>query len=125
MMLREVVPPLRIALAIEDPRVREQAVELLQAAPGIELVEDPGSAELVLTGSARAEHPAASPGLTARERDVLLILAEGASNKEIARRLGISVGTVKFHVAAIMEKLDATGRVDAVAHAARLGVIHL
>jgi DNA-binding CsgD family transcriptional regulator len=125
MMLRAVVAPLRIALAVDDPKVREQAVALLAAAPGVQLVEDLGSADLVLTAAAPAEQPLVAPDLTTRERDVLLILVEGASNKEIARRLGISVGTVKFHVAAIMEKLDATGRVDAVAHAARLGVIHL
>lgn len=125
MMLRQVASPLRIALAIDNPRLRERAAALFEATAGVELVDDPSGAELVLTGAARAGHPTAAPGLTARERDVLLILAEGASNKEIARRLGISVGTVKFHVAAIMEKLDATGRLDAVAHAARLGVIHL
>jgi DNA-binding NarL/FixJ family response regulator len=65
------------------------------------------------------------PELTAREREVLGLLAEGASNKAIARRLAISVHTVKFHVAAILDKLDATGRTDAVAHAVRLGLILL
>ena len=63
--------------------------------------------------------------LTAREREVLTLLAEGASNKLIGRRLAISVHTVKYHVASILEKLDATGRTDAVAHAARLGLILL
>ena len=63
--------------------------------------------------------------LTPRERDVLLLMAEGASNKAIARRLGISVHTAKFHVGSLLDKLDATGRTDAVAHAARLGVINL
>src|SRR5215207_8425067 len=62
---------------------------------------------------------------TAREREVLAVLAEGASNKVFARRLGISVHTVKYHVASILEKLDATGRTDAVAHAVRLGLILL
>jgi DNA-binding CsgD family transcriptional regulator len=71
--------------------------------------------------------PAAEPdgGLTPREREVLALLAEGASNKAIARRLGISVHTAKFHVGSLIDKLDATGRTDAVAHAARTGVIHL
>jgi DNA-binding NarL/FixJ family response regulator len=63
--------------------------------------------------------------LTARERDVLRLLAEGASNKEIARRLGISFHTAKFHVASVAAKLDATGRTDAVAQAVRLGLIML
>jgi DNA-binding CsgD family transcriptional regulator len=63
--------------------------------------------------------------LTPREREVLLLLAEGASNKEIARRLGISVHTAKFHVGSLLDKLDAAGRTDAVAHAARTGIIRL
>lgn len=66
-----------------------------------------------------------SIGLTSRELEVLALLAEGASNKEIARRLAISIHTAKFHVASILEKLDATGRTDAVAHAVRLGLLML
>ena len=63
--------------------------------------------------------------LTPRELEVLVLLAEAASNKTIARRLAISVHTAKFHVAAVIDKLDAIGRTDAVAHAARLGIIDL
>jgi DNA-binding CsgD family transcriptional regulator len=63
--------------------------------------------------------------LTPRELEVLALLAEGASNKTIARRLAISVHTAKFHVASVIDKLDAIGRTDAVAHAARLGIINL
>ena len=61
--------------------------------------------------------------LTARELEVLRLLAEGASNKLIARRLGISIHTAKFHVASIATKLDATGRTDAVMQAVRLGLM--
>jgi DNA-binding NarL/FixJ family response regulator len=61
--------------------------------------------------------------LTPREREVLQLLGEGASNKEIARRLDISVHTAKFHVASIAAKLDATGRTDAVAQAVRRGLM--
>ena len=43
----------------------------------------------------------------------------------IARALGISVHTAKFHVGRLLDKLDASGRTDAVAHAARIGVLHL
>ena len=63
--------------------------------------------------------------LTARELEVLALLAEGASNKLIAQRLGISAHTAKFHVASLLDKLDAVSRTDAVAHAARIGVLHL
>ena len=61
--------------------------------------------------------------LTARELQVLRLLAEGASNKSIARRLGITPHTAKFHVASIVAKLGATGRTDAVAKAMRLGLV--
>jgi len=64
-------------------------------------------------------------GLTPRELEVLGLLSEGGSKKAIARRLGISVHTAKFHVASLLDKLDAAGRTDAVTHAARLGVINL
>jgi DNA-binding NarL/FixJ family response regulator len=63
--------------------------------------------------------------LTARELEVLAAMADGASNKAIARRLGISFHTVKFHVAAILAKLDAESRTEAVARGARLGLVML
>jgi DNA-binding NarL/FixJ family response regulator len=59
--------------------------------------------------------------LTPREHEVLTAMADGASNKLIARRLGISLHTAKFHVAAILAKLDADSRTEAVARAAHLG----
>ena len=65
------------------------------------------------------------PELTARELEVLAAMADGASNKVIARRLGISYHTVKFHVAAILAKLDAESRTEAVARAAHLGLVML
>ncbi|HYM02131.1 MAG TPA: LuxR C-terminal-related transcriptional regulator, partial [Stellaceae bacterium] len=61
----------------------------------------------------------------AREVEVLSALADGASNKAIARRLGISFHTVKFHVASILTKLDADSRTEAVAQGARRGLVML
>jgi DNA-binding NarL/FixJ family response regulator len=61
--------------------------------------------------------------LTRREREVLALLARGASNKAIARRLEITPHTAKFHVASIVAKLGAAGRTDAVARAMRLGLV--
>jgi DNA-binding NarL/FixJ family response regulator len=63
--------------------------------------------------------------LTAREDQVLQLLAEGLTNRAIARRLGISEHTVKFHVNAILGKLAAQSRADAVMRATRLGLILL
>lgn len=68
---------------------------------------------------------AGRPKLTPREIEVLTAMADGASNKIIARRLGISFHTVKFHVAAILTKLEAETRTEAVANAARLGLVML
>jgi DNA-binding NarL/FixJ family response regulator len=63
--------------------------------------------------------------LTPREVDVLELLAEGLPNKAIGTRLQISDQTVKFHVAAIIGKLGASNRTDAVRRAARRGLISL
>ena len=63
--------------------------------------------------------------LTQREKQVAELLVEGASNKVIARRLGISVHTTKFHVAAVLEKLGARNRSDAVAISLRDGLVAL
>src|SRR5437660_11539428 len=63
--------------------------------------------------------------LTRRELEVLAAMADGASNKAIARRLGISFHTAKFHVAAILAKLNADSRTEAVARAAQLGLVML
>jgi DNA-binding NarL/FixJ family response regulator len=61
--------------------------------------------------------------LTPRELDVLALMAEGLPNKAIADRLAISDQTVKFHVAAIIAKLGAMNRTDAVRRAIRRGTI--
>jgi DNA-binding CsgD family transcriptional regulator len=68
--------------------------------------------------------PPAQP-LTPREIEVLGMLAEGLGNKTIARRLGISEHTVKFHVGSILAKLDASSRTEAVTLGARRGLIML
>jgi DNA-binding NarL/FixJ family response regulator len=86
------------------------------------------SAELrdhLVHGLARreAEGEDETPPLTARELQVLQLLAQGASNKAIARHLDITPHTAKFHVASIVAKLGASGRTDAVAKGMRLGLV--
>lgn len=73
----------------------------------------------------QVSQPARAGALTARERDVLHLLAQGYPNKTIARALGISERTVKFHVTAIMHKLGAENRTEAVTLAAQRGLIQL
>ena len=63
--------------------------------------------------------------LTPREREVLGLLAEGLSNKLICRRLNISTGTVKIHVARVLAELRASTRLQAVIMAHRLGLLEI
>jgi DNA-binding NarL/FixJ family response regulator len=74
---------------------------------------------------ARAAPVAGSEVLTPRETEVLALLAEGLSNKQIAVRLDLSEHTAKFHVTAIISKLGAQSRTDAVVRGARLGLLML
>jgi DNA-binding NarL/FixJ family response regulator len=61
--------------------------------------------------------------LSRREREVLRLVAQGLSTKQVARRLGITERTVKFHVASILNKLGAENRAQAVAVAAQRGLL--
>ncbi len=72
-------------------------------------------------GFAAREAPSRSP-LTPREVEVLALVGEGHSNKAIARRLGISAHTVKYHLEAIFVKLAVRSRAEAVTRGLRLGV---
>jgi DNA-binding NarL/FixJ family response regulator len=71
----------------------------------------------------RGETRANPAGLTARQVDVLRLLGEGFTNAEIASQLVVSVRTVESHVAAVLDKLGAASRREAVASAADLGVL--
>ncbi len=118
--------PIRLTLDVADPALADRLAGLLADVPGLRLVGADETADVAVVPRAATVRPAeADTPLTPRELEVLALLAEGASNKAIARRLGISVHTAKFHVGSLIDKLDAVGRTDAVAHAARIGVIHL
>jgi DNA-binding NarL/FixJ family response regulator len=113
----------------------------LLADAGVEIAVDPDGADVVVEISSTAHKPGAAYGsvepgvayvpdwkpepLTPRERDVLALLAEGLPNKGIAAALDISDQTVKFHVAAIIGKLGASNRTDAVRRAVRSGLVTL
>jgi DNA-binding CsgD family transcriptional regulator len=118
--------PIVIAIKVDDPGLADRLTALLLGVQGVRLTQADDTADVALvklrTAGAPGEQDAS---LTPRELEVLRLLAEGASNKAIARRLGISVHTAKFHVGSLLDKLDASGRTDAVTHAARLGVIQL
>ena len=108
--------PIRLALKIEDPALADRLAKLLASVPGLQLVGAGESADVTLLHSNGVSGPVEGDvPLTPRELEVSTLLAGGLSNKAIARRLGISVHTAKFHVGALIDKLDAIGRTDAVA----------
>jgi DNA-binding CsgD family transcriptional regulator len=114
--------PVVLAIGLEGA-LADRLAALLGGVPGLRLAARGEAADAVLVPPRAATE--ADAALTAREAEVLGLIAEGASNKLIARRLGISVHTAKFHVAAVLDKLDAGSRADAVAQAVRLGVLDL
>ncbi|QOZ27929.1 response regulator transcription factor [Bradyrhizobium sp. CCBAU 51753] len=118
-------PDVVIALEIDDPALADRLATLLGGVAGLRLAAPGEQAAAALVARGKEVGAGGEFELTPRELDVLALLAEGASNKMIAQRLGISVHTAKFHVGSLLDKLDATGRTDAVAHAARRGVINL
>ncbi len=97
----------------------------LTADPNLELVDRAELAEAViaLPPDRRAEPLIES--LTAREHEVLALVADGLPNREIAHTLAISEHTVKFHLASIFGKLGVSTRTEAVQRGVRLGVIEI
>jgi len=86
----------------------------------------PNVEDLLATPGAGSSPPPAEPerdALTPREREVLEMLAEGLSNKEIAWRMNISEHTVKFHLASVFAKLDVSTRTEAVMQGLRRGLL--
>lgn len=110
-------------LMLRESRPERLAAALVSMAQGL-LVFDPSLVSIALP---RSESVPETPPqeLTPREREVLQLVAEGLANKAIAQRLKISDHTVKFHVNAIMSKLNAQSRTEAVVRATRLGMIML
>ncbi|MFN8632764.1 MAG: response regulator transcription factor [Chloroflexota bacterium] len=106
---------------------RERIVAALHAVAAGLIVLDPELSEQTLGN--RVAGPLPDRGdpddLTTREREVLTLVAIGLTNKAISQRLSISDHTVKFHVAAILAKLGAESRTEAVHLAARRGLLTL
>lgn len=125
-----------ILSAMEDQTMVSRAMELgargfiPKSASGEVMLN---SLRLVLSGgiclppgygeAGRGEGDGQMPNLTQRQLEVLRLMAQGNSNKEIARELGISENTVRVHISAIISAMDATNRTEAAYSAMRLGLI--
>ena len=116
-----VFPQFALLLRHGSPDVIVAALEALAA--GLTVI-DPQLSALLAAPDRASEAQLLSP-LTAREQEVLRHLARGLTNRAIALELGITQHTVKFHVNAIMSKLDAQSRTEAVVRATQLGLIAL
>jgi DNA-binding NarL/FixJ family response regulator len=120
--LGAVITVIAAGLSVAPPDPARGAGTLLDSRPGTRAGNRVGiwAEALDQLGAEDEEHAVM---LTPREREVLALLAAGASNKAIAHALDLSVHTVKFHVASLIEKLGAGSRLEAVAIAIRTGLI--
>jgi DNA-binding NarL/FixJ family response regulator len=137
----------RIAIVAASEELRAALASALRASPAFDIVTTSASvgdaspsADVVLVARpgeatrrvASGVRPAtvdsvdaSVPALTNREREVLMLLADGLGNKQIAARLGISTNTVKTHLEQLFEKLDVSTRAEAVATAVKRGLLLL
>jgi DNA-binding CsgD family transcriptional regulator len=107
------------AILSPDAEAHEIAAALAAVRAGLAVLP------AALLDALRPEAPAEGAALSPRESEVLALLTDGASNKVIARRLGLSFHTAKAHVAAVLAKLGAASRAEAVAIGLRRGLVML
>jgi DNA-binding CsgD family transcriptional regulator len=135
-------PMTRVAVVAESEEVRAAIAAALRTSSAFDVVGVSAStkdvspaAEMVITARERRQSTqtaapavrdhATAPALTQREHQILDLLADGLGNKQIAARLGISTNTVKTHLELLFDKLDVSSRAEAVATAARTGLLLL
>ena len=108
-----------IGYLLKDAEPEEIHAAIRAASRGESPLTPRAAAELLAD---RRERPAAGVELTAREREVLLLVVEGLANKQIARRLGISEKTVKGHLTNLFQRIGVADRTQAALWAERTGV---
>jgi len=116
-----------IAAVLPPEATATEIIAAIEGAAAGLFVLHPDFVDALSGSSVPPAAPAATPevALSPREVEVLNLMAQGLGNKEIAARLGISEHTVKFHVASIFNKLDASGRTEAVTLGIRAGLVLL
>ena len=113
------------AYLLKEATASELAAAVSAVTNGLAVLAPAVAAALPPAGRQPGEAPAAGLSLSERKVEVLQHIAAGLPNKGIAHQLGISEHTVKFHVGAILTKLDAASRTEAVAIAVRHGLLPL
>jgi DNA-binding CsgD family transcriptional regulator len=122
-----------VSLVGDDAEARARVREALESA-GIQVIAEGESVDelaehradvVVIHANGTRDDDGVQEAMTAREQEVLELLAEGLSNRRTAERLRISEHTVKFHVASIYGKLGAASRAEAIRLAARRGLIRI
>jgi DNA-binding NarL/FixJ family response regulator len=104
----------------------QEVVSTVRRAHAGELVADPFVLASLLPRVKRgAGAVGPDPSLTTREREILMLTAQGKTSQDVAAEMSLSVHTVRNHLQAVMRKLDAHSRLEAVAKAVRRGLIHL
>jgi len=121
---------LRVYLDLSSAATRRRVAALLRADGEVALVGIAEDADLVVSErvvstAAPGAVALAGAALTARELDVLRLVARGLGNKEIAADLRITTHTVKYHLAAVLEKLGVRSRTEAVSLGVRKGLVPL
>ena len=105
-----------------DPRIAQKVLSAFEGGR-----KDKSESEAEKSSPAASNAGSASAGgqdtLSAREKDVLRLMVDGASNKEISEKLIISISTVRTHVEHILEKLAVTGRTQAAVKAMKEGLV--
>ena len=102
-----------IALEIADPMLSERLAAALADVPGVRVARHGEAADVALVAAGTTVPADADAALTRREFEVLALMAEGASNKAIARGLNLGEGTVKVHMAALFRSLGVRTRTAA------------
>lgn len=115
------------AILPRESSEKEILSAIFAAGSGLVLLDPDVTRELAsqTRAGSREISPDSFEELTAREVEVLRLMAEGFGNKEIASRLGISDHTVKFHISSILAKLGASSRTEAVTQGIRMGLVLL
>jgi DNA-binding NarL/FixJ family response regulator len=109
----------RVIVKSGDGRLRALIAERLRGLEGVEVEQEAAGDGPVGSDGDNGRPPA----LTPRELEVLGLMADGLSNKEIAFRLGVTAHTAKFHVDSVLHKLLAANRAEAVVKGVRGGLI--